>query len=1009
MAVENPVTTKVRDLLSGMLPEWELTEQPRDPKAFVDSTKRPDILAVCNGRETIVIEAKGFNQTIDDAVEGLHEKYFGKRLSPEFQRVSPTLEAGLAIRYPESVQSVSDDDLIGALAHTDEIEYRVVTADGKGDFPQSGSAKGSLRDIANALHIGASPTKKIREVAKVYNAGMEEWAADIERSIAERPALGDMLAEIIGKDADVEACKTACVFILNSFFFQNAVAGREGFKDVRRLAHYDDPEKLVRWDGIIRDWKRILRVNYVPIFMDAVAIVKIMREYDVDMARRVLKGLLNTAVDISSSHVSQVHEIGGEIFQKLVVDRDIVKAHYTLPESAALLSALVCPDIDVDNLPKVADYACGTGALLNGVYKRIQSLYERKTGAGGVNIHRQMVENNLGASDIFPHATNLTFTAMAATHPTTTLGQTRVITAPYGESKRSGFLTGSLELLDTQQLEMRTLGAMAEQIIGDDEEIATVEYKREFPHGEMDIVIMNPPFSRPGSNNGTEQAYSTFQSSSHDDYVQKELQDKLGKIPTRVYHGRAGFASAFIDLADCKLKSGGTMGFIIPQTMMTAGSWSKVRNMFAKEYHNVIVITLSGFTAIESAFSHDTNLAECMVVATKGVDTAASIPTGRARFVCMNARPDSLLSAEVIADKIRVSDGSRRLDGEPNGGDELYIGDSNFGRMLDAPINEHAWVVARANSLSLLQTAYNLRLGRLHLPHMQKWDSIPMATIGDVGVVGYNHSKIKSPKSGAFEMHQRRSATQDGHDALWQVQSERQRALVSQPDYKAQIRDGYEQSAADILDRASRTHFNINFGYSSSSMLACYTENPSIGVASITDIKLNDSAADAAWTLWANSTLGLLCHWLNSGKQMQCRGMYVDSQVPYVPTLDVRQLTEKQLRAADEIFEALKDVRMLPYNECKHDEWRHILDARLLSEVLGIKDEETHRAMQRLREMLCAEPTIAGKKLEKNFCDLDAEREANNLGGSPAREKCLLLAQQTWLEINDVWIPAHGD
>ena len=1002
--VEDTVTSKVAELLSRMSHRWEFASQQ---KPFTDTARQTDIIAMCDGRETVVIEAKSHDVKIEKGVKQLHNRYFGKRLKPAFQRVSDTLETGLVLRYPEAVQNVSDAELEHALVHTDEIEYCVIMADGEGNFPKSGSAKGSLRDIANALHIGASPTKKIREVAEVYNIGMKEWAARIERSIKNRPALGDMLGEIIGKDADVETCKTACMFIIDAFIFQDAVAGKADFKKVRRLAHYDEPATLVRYDGIIRDWLRILKVNYVPIFLDAFAIVKILREYDEDMARRVLEGLLETAIDISNSHLQQVHEIGGELFQDLVVDRDNVKAHYTLPESATLLSALVCPDIDVNNLPKVADYACGTGALINGVYKRIQQLYEQKTGESSVHIHREMVENNLGACDIYPHATHLTFTAMASTHPTTTLGQTRVITAPYGNHKGIGFLTGSLELLNTQQLYLQTLGTMAEQIIGD-AEIATVDYKLEFPDGEMDIVVMNPPFTKPSSNNGRGGAYSTFQSSSHDEDVQKALQDKLNSMQTSVYSAKAGFASAFVEMADNKLKHGGRAGFIIPQTMMTAPSWRKVRNLLASEYHDVIVITLSS-NGFEMAFSHDTFMAECMVVATKGVKTNASIPTGRARFVCLDSRPDSLLSAKMIASKILDADDSRSIESAPHGGDELYIGECNFGRMLDAPIDEREWVVARTDSLSLLQVAYNLSVGRLHLPQMTKWQAIPMTTIGDVGIVGYSHPKIKHPATGAFDMHLCRSSTQDGYDALWQVQSEMQRAMVAQPDYKAQVRNGKEKSAADILDRASCTHFHMNPGYSANSMLASYTAEPSIGVRSLTDVKLDNTECDKAWTLWMNSTLGLLCHWLNSGKQQQGRGMYVDSQVPNIPTLDVRQLTDEQLAAADAIFAELKDTRMLPYNECKSDEWRHVLDARLLAEVLGITDKATHRAMQDLREMLCAEPTIAGTKLEENFCNLEEERKKFNLDGNATVDADALKMQKRKLASVGVWLPNGRD
>ena len=227
--------------------------------------------------------------------------------------------------------------------------------------------------------------------------------------------------------------------------------------------------------------------------------------------------------------------------------------------------------------------------------------------------------------------------------------------------------------------------------------------------------------------------------------------------------------------------------------------------------------------------------------------------------------------------------------------------------------------------------------------------------------------------------------------------------MTAHPDFKAQIRIGKEKSADDVLRRTSRTHFHMNPKYSSSSMLASYTEKPAIGVCSLTDVKLANPIHDSVWTLWANSTLGLLCHWLNAGKQQEGRARYNDSQITNVPTLDVRQLTDNQLAAADRIFADLKAVRMLPYNECAWDEWRHVMDARLLSEVLDITDKETHEAMQNLREMLCAEPTIAGTK--KSTCDLEAERAKFDLGGCPVADKQALDAQQARLRQRGIYLP----
>jgi len=85
----------------------------------------------------------------------------------------------------------------------------------------------------------------------------------------------------------------------------------------------------------------------------------------------------------------------------------------------------------------------------------------------------------------------------------------------------------------------------------------------------------------------------------------------------------------------------------------------------------------------------------------------------------------------------------------------------------------------------------------------------------------------------------------------------------------------------------------------------------------------------------------------------------------------VRTLSEEALANADVLFERLKYKRMLPVNECAHDPIRQELDAALLTTVLDIQDTAVHEAMQTVREMLCAEPSIHGGKQSK--CDLDAE------------------------------------
>ena len=95
------------------------------------------------------------------------------------------------------------------------------------------------------------------------------------------------------------------------------------------------------------------------------------------------------------------------------------------------------------------------------------------------------------------------------------------------------------------------MGTTAEQVIGDDD-IATVDYKREFPHGEMDIVIINPPFSKnaDGNSNNRKGAFKA-----KTERRRREVNDggTEEKSP-RIANGNNGLGSWFVDMSSRKLK-----------------------------------------------------------------------------------------------------------------------------------------------------------------------------------------------------------------------------------------------------------------------------------------------------------------------------------------------------------------------------------------------------------------------------------------------------------------------
>ena len=147
-----------------------------------------------------------------------------------------------------------------------------------------------------------------------------------------------------------------------------------------------------------------------------------------------------------------------------------------------------------------------------------------------------------------------------------------------------------------------------------------------------------------------------------------------------------------------------------------------------------------------------------------------------------------------------------------------------------------------------------------------------------------------------------------------------------------------------------------------------FTEMAAIGINKLPNVVFDEDIHEYAWALWCNSTFGLLCHWYQSGKQQQGRGVLSRATFKAMPTLDVRSLSDEALMNAKRIFNGLKERKMLPFNQIDKDLVRQELDRSLLSQVLGITEAgcpDVHAGLVILRKILCNEPSIDGGKKSK--------------------------------------------
>ena len=962
---EDTITTLFVEILMPMSAIWRIHEQTTKP--LVENQRKPDVIIRTIERYPMAVEVKidykrGPNETGEKQAR---ERYLGKTL----RTTGETITSAIAIRLPYRFRTMPRDEIRENLEASNDFSYALLSVDEPHRFPKKGWLYGSIADIATAIRIGATPITKIEQAAEVLENGIHRAAVIVSSAIQHRPHIGKRIGELLVQESGEQTTQMAMLIISNALVFQSSLARKPDLEAVPSLSEFTADYGQLDSDEVLRAWREVQKVNYAPIFNVAYNLVETLAADD-KLVGEILSVLRDTARELEKMGLAQEHELAGIVFQKLIDNRKILKANYTRPESSALLCALALPEFNGDPKKlKIADFACGTGSLLNGVYQRLLMLYEQAGGKGEA-IHQYMMEKNLVGCDILPNAAHLTASIIASTYPDVRIGGTRIHTMPYGTQRADGlYAIGALNLLsDPSGTLPLDLGA-TETATGQGTE--TIELRDAFKHGEFDIVIQNPPYTRSGADGNSNIPKSIF-ADKKEAAAMRASRRAQGR---RLAGNNPGQGPDFVDLADRMLKRNGKMAFVLPATAITGNSWYKVRRLWAEEYHDLLVITVAHEDVEECAFSADTSIAECLVLAKKGKRQN----TERGTFVCLKRCPHGQLEALEIAKELHRFKNIRQLDDDTlSGGEPLQIGDEVIGYVISAPIlqSDAGWPLSRVKDMSVVQSAYQLANGLVRIPRQTSDIQLAIRPVSEIATLGIGTKDIRGGGGrGAFDVEKGCPDTAI-YPCLWHVdsRSDTQRAMLVLPDAHAHPRPNSAEKVQRIMRLNGRVHYNVELRFTANSLAVMFTEQNAIGVNKLPNVFFHSKIHEYAWTLWCNSTFGLLCHWYQSGKQQQGRGVLSRATFKAMPTLDVRQLSDSALANAEQIFNELKHRQMRPFNQIDKDPVRHELDRRLLSAVLGITEKErpdVHEGLALLRKILCKEPSIHSE--EKSKVELDTE------------------------------------
>lgn len=945
---EEILNAELGKLLIARHPAWT------EDNVHIDSTEtirgrsglKIDVLVENPGAQPVAIETKFAAAKVGTALRTqVHD-----RIGLTIDETGSVIESGISVVYPAG--------LTASGVRRAELRYAVhqlAEDDTVKRWPEQDDEwiDGSVDDLTDAVEVVSLSEKRIREGEELLSHGVQDASSRLE-ALGKAAPFESALAEVLHQEKGQQTTRMSVAIVVNAFVFHYAIEGQRNIPPVSA----GSGQRGFLKSRVLDAWEAVLKVNYWPIFSIAKDILETIPSR---VANLLLDKAHEVAEELLTVGATTFHDLAARMFQTLIADRKFLATFYTLPESACLLAELAVSRLDVDwgnekavKALKIADFACGTGTLLSAtqgaIYRRL-----RRAGFDDSEWHRVLMERVLLGTDIMPSAAHLTASMLSSAHPAVGYDSSLVRVLPFGVDEELSALRGLdadtpyIGALDLRMEEfghsLFTQGGLGPQVEIGGRRMTAKKSKeadtgREFPveHESFDLVIMNPPFTRPTGHEAGKigvpvPSFAGFDTTKDE---QMAMSKKL-RAQTKVFgHGNAGLASEFMDLAHDKLRAGGVLALVLPFSFVSGQAWSNARDGLCRWYKHIHVVSIATAGTTARSFSADTGMAECLVLATRTKSARSGRTAPSVRYANLERRPRTLLEAHESAKRIRRG---TSIKGTFRDSGAAGIQDPDLGDVLTA-----------------------LRAGRLDLPRLTRDRRVPITQMEQLAERGWYHMDINGAGGrGAFDIKKGQGRSVPTYPVLWSHDAEQERGLVVQPDSRGVVRPGMRSQARSTwAATASRLHHNVDFQINSQSLAACLTERPCIGGRAWPNLLPRRKRYEVPILLWSNTTLGLMLYWWCGVRQQMGRASLKITAVPSLPTLDAEALSRAQLRQLDDVLADFKESVFLPANEAYRDNVRTELDARVLG-VLGLSGKILD-SLELIRLKWCSEPSVHGGK-----------------------------------------------
>lgn len=497
------------------------------------------------------------------------------------------INGAIAIGYPEKLKQAKLSEFGDAEAAIADHSFRVAFL--RRDEPTE-MARVTGRElpqwIDDHIHRREAPETDPDEVVTVLRQtanALTEGIEDIDTP--------DLFRNVLGVEPEeseqVHAGRHAAGFLLvNQITFYRVLSAVKGkYPDI-------DPDELSRPDDLLDYFRTVLEDDYSAIFSFPVA-----AEYGQEHLV-LLRDAVKTIYGISPERID--HEVLGTVFHALtpLSVRKPVAAYYTKNKTAELLAELSVENGD----DTVIDPACGSGTLLTAAYRQKRA----RTDGFSEDDHRRFLEHDITGIDIMPFAGHLSTIHLALEQPAYQTDKVRIGIEDATRLHPGKTISPVQYVLPESLTGQKSIEDFGSDMEWTEEKVEKGSLALDWMEQEpldlhpVDLVIMNPPFTR-------QESVGSFS----DDYKDK-LSRRFSDY-SEYTHGLMSFCSYFVLLADKFLKRGGRIAMVIPSTILNKQSDGGIRKLLLEDYHIEFIVSRND----QPNFSEDTDLREVLLVARK--------------------------------------------------------------------------------------------------------------------------------------------------------------------------------------------------------------------------------------------------------------------------------------------------------------------------------------------------------------------------------------------------------